>query len=83
MTRLVRKTVVRRVTSCPHLGDLLAALLVQAQVRSVLDHSCPGEPCPPAAARAALGTWGFIGSALPSGTPDTLQEHEWKAAEGT
>lgn len=32
---------------------------------------------------AALGTWSFTSSALPSGTPDILQECGWKAAGET
>lgn len=39
--------------------------------------------CTDAAASRCPGTWGFIGSALPSGTPDILQEHGWKAAGRT
>lgn len=45
--------------SYPRLGDLWAALLLRAQVRPVLDHSCPGEPCSPAAASRSPGHMGL------------------------
>lgn len=88
MTLFVRKTVVRQVTSCPRLGDPLAALLLRAPGAPRSRRWITAAPVKvnralPTLPPAALGTWGFIGSALPSGTPDILQERGWKAAGAT